>query len=60
MKLLSEMSFQCLKCGEWLPTQEAYDSMRGQMNTVHVCYCGQTQTRDTQSPATVEEKHGEG
>ena len=39
-------SFECPRCGDWLPTQESYARWRGHMNPEHICYCGATVTKD--------------
>jgi hypothetical protein len=46
----SDVSLMCPWCGDWLPTQEAYDTWRGMMQTEHVCTCGATKTRDQKQP----------
>jgi hypothetical protein len=43
---LSELSFACPHCGDWLPMQAAYDKFRGFMRQEHICLCGRTTTID--------------
>jgi hypothetical protein len=40
------MSFECPKCGDWLPTPEAYARFRGGMNRSHTCLCGASSVED--------------
>jgi hypothetical protein len=46
----SDYSFPCPNCGDWLPTPEAYEKFKGKMNQEHRCLCGQTHTKQPDTP----------